>query len=224
MDIQWIFFDVGYTLADETAVWKQRCREQAELPEAKALGLTPEDIFHDIEEASRQYKHQFRAVLEKYHFTQSAPYQGELEALYPDAVPVLKALSQKYSLGVIANQNQGLQKRLEEWGIAPYFSVVASSWDVGLWKPDPGLFRYALAQANCAPEHGLMVGDRLDNDIFPAKALGMKTLWLRNGFGALQTPKSPEYEPDFTADSLKELLLLHQSGWEPLRFEKYLVQ
>ena len=176
------------------------------MPEAKALGLTPMDIFHEIEEASRQYKPQFRTVMEKYGFTLSVPYRGELETLYPDAIPVLNAFSQKYSLGVIANQAQGLQKRLEEWHIAHYFSAFASSWDVGVSKPDPAIFRYALSLAGCAPERALMIGDRLDNDIFPAKALGMKTLRIMQGFGALQIPKSPDYIPDLTVCSLKELL------------------
>ena len=202
---------MGFTLADETAVWEKRCREQAELPEARALGLTAADIYREIEEASRQYKPQFRTVIEKYRFTQAAPYRGELETLYPDAIPVLKTLCQKYSLGVIANQTQGLQKRLEEWDIAAYFSVVASSWEVNASKPDPAIFRYALAQANCAPEHALMIGDRLDNDIYPAKALGMKTLRIMQGFGALQIPKSPDFAPDFTVGSLNGLLTLLQS-------------
>ena len=59
--------------------------------------------------------------------------------------------------------------------------------------------------ADCRPENAVMVGDRLDNDIFPAKSLGMKTVWLRRGFGALQIPKGPKYTPDHTIDSLTEL-------------------
>jgi len=31
-----------------------------------------------------------------------------------------------------------------------------------------------------------MVGDRLDNDIKPAKALGMKTVWMRTGLASIQ--------------------------------------
>jgi FMN phosphatase YigB (HAD superfamily) len=34
-----LFFDVGYTLVNEDAVWKKRCREQAEMEEAKKLGM-----------------------------------------------------------------------------------------------------------------------------------------------------------------------------------------
>ena len=205
MPIRYLFFDIGYTLVDEDAVWKARCREQADMPEARALGLTAGDVYREIQEASRQYLPQYRAVVKKYGFTQAAPFRGELETLYPEAPTVLAALSQKYALGVIANQAKGLKERLREWGILPYFTAVASSWEAGCWKPDPALFRYALDLAGCAPEEAFMIGDRLDNDIFPAKSLGMKTVWLRQGFGALQTPKSPEYTPDYTIDSLTEL-------------------
>ena len=205
MALRCLFFDVGYTLVNEDAVWEARCREQADMPEARALGLTAGDIYREIEEASLNYLPQYRAVVKKFGFTHAAPFRGELETLYPEAPAVLAALSQKYSLGVIANQAKGLKERLREWGILPYFATVASSWEAGASKPDPALFRYALALAGCAPEEAVMIGDRLDNDIFPAKSLGMKTVWLRQGFGALQTPKGPEYMPDYTIDSLTEL-------------------
>ena len=205
MSIRYLFFDVGYTLVDEGAVWEARCREQADMPEARALGLTAGDIYREIQEASRQYLPQYRAVVKKYGFTQAAPFRGELETLYPEAPAVLAALSQKYALGVIANQAKGLKERLREWGILPYFTAVASSWEAGALKPDPALFRYALSLAGCAPKESVMIGDRLDNDIAPAKALGMKTVRIRQGFGALQIPKGPEYRPDYTIDSLTEL-------------------
>ena len=205
MPIRCLFFDVGYTLVDEAAVWEARCREQAAMPEARALGLTAGDIYREIEAASRQYLPQFRAVVKKFGFTQAAPFRGELETLYPEAPAILAALSQKYALGVIANQAKDLKERLRAWGILPYFTAVASSWEAGFLKPDPALFRYALSLAGCKPEEAVMIGDRLDNDIFPAKALGMKTVWLRQGFGALQTPKGPEYVPDNTIQSLTEL-------------------
>lgn len=40
-----IFFDVGYTLVNEDAVWELRCKEQAETEEAKRLGVSAEDIY-----------------------------------------------------------------------------------------------------------------------------------------------------------------------------------
>ena len=50
-----------------------------------------------------------------------------------------------------------------------------------------------------------MVGDRLDNDIYPAKKLGMKTVWIRQGFAVYQTPENKDYEADYAVDNLLEL-------------------
>ncbi len=107
-----LFFDVGYTLVNEDAVWEKRCHEQAETQEAKKLGLSAADIYHEIEIASIARKPQFRTLIDKYNFKEVAPYQTELETLYDDAPAVIKALSQKYELGIIANQLDGLKDRL----------------------------------------------------------------------------------------------------------------
>ena len=51
-----------------------------------------------------------------------------------------------------------------------------------------------------------MIGDRLDNDIFPAKKLGMRTVHIKQGFGVYQTPRSEGYKADITVDNLTDLL------------------
>ena len=50
-----------------------------------------------------------------------------------------------------------------------------------------------------------MIGDRIDNDIIPAKNLGMKTMWIRQGFGGQWKLKSDDELPTFIADSLPEV-------------------
>lgn len=206
--MQVLFFDAGYTLINEDAVWERRCREQAETEEAKRHGLTAEDIYNEICLASINRKPQYRTVINKYQFNEIAPYRFELEFLYKDAPRVLKALSEKYELGIIANQADGLRERLSELGISQYFTYIISSWDVQLMKPDRKIFEYALKTANCLPENAFMIGDRLDNDIVPAKTVGMKTVWIKQGFGKLQTPLSKEDTPDYSVDGLSDLLNL----------------
>ena len=201
-----LFFDVGYTLVNEDSVWEKRCREQAETDEAKKLGLTADDIYHEIEIASVSRKPQFRTVIDKFCFKEVAPYRTELEELYEEAPAVIKALAQKYELGIIANQLDGLKERLEAFGLLKYFKYIISSWDVQVMKPDIRIFEYALAKANCKPQNACMIGDRLDNDILPAKSLGMKTVWIKRGFGALQKPLSKSEEPDYTINNLSQLL------------------
>ncbi len=201
-----LFFDVGYTLVNEDAVWEDRCREQAQTDEAKKLGLSAADIYHEIEIASISRKPQFRTLIDKYSFKEVAPYRTELEKLYKDAPAVIKALSQKYELGIIANQLDGLKERLEAFDLLQYFKYIISSWDIQVMKPDIRIFEYALDKANCTPQEACMIGDRLDNDILPAKALGIKTIWIKQGFGVLQKPLSKSEEPDHSINNLSELL------------------
>lgn len=200
-----LFFDIGYTLVNEDAVWKRRCEEQAETAEAKALGLAAEDIYREIEAASRIGAGQFRSVLRKLQIKEAAPYRSELEVLYPDAPKVLEALCRRYELGIIANQSDGLRERLDGFGVLRYFTHIVSSFDVQVSKPDIRIFEYALNAANCPPESAFMIGDRLDNDIIPAKAAGMKTIWIKQGFGALRRPSCAAEEADHTIERLFEL-------------------
>ena len=51
-----------------------------------------------------------------------------------------------------------------------------------------------------------MIGDRLDNDIAPAKQLGMKTVWVRQGFAKYQSVKNIEEQPDYIINSIAEVL------------------
>ncbi|MDR0286423.1 MAG: HAD family hydrolase, partial [Clostridiales bacterium] len=132
-----------------------------------------------------------------------ASWPKRLDPLYPDAIPLLTELSNRYSLGVIANHGKDTAELL---GINRFFKVYTASGAVGFGKPDLRIFEMALTQANCKPENALMIGDRLDNDIYPAKKLGMKTMWIKQGFGGMAEPVSPEHEPDYMVDSLPEIL------------------
>ena len=53
-----------------------------------------------------------------------------------------------------------------------------------------------------------MVGDRIDNDIIPANKIGMKTVWIRQGFGALSEPQMIDEAPGFIIDKLTDIYKL----------------
>ena len=126
--------------------------------------------------------------------------------LYGDTVPVLSALKNKYDLAVIANQFAGTDKRLKNFGIYDDFKFVLASSDVGVSKPNPVIFESALEKAGCYAYEAFMIGDRIDNDIAPAKSLGINTVWIRQGYGGLQSPEKFGCIPDFIVYSLHELL------------------
>lgn len=75
-------------------------------------------------------------------------------------------------------------------------------------KPDTKLFEIAVEQSGYAATETVMVGDRLDNDIFPAKSIGMNTIWIKQGFGGMQKPMTDKYYPDVEITNLRELLYI----------------
>ena len=205
-EIQWIFFDIGSTLVDETECYRARYAETVE-----GTDITCEEFENKVIEFSKQNKKGDHEAVKYFNLT-LAKWHKELEMLYPETKAVLKNLFESgYKLGIIANQSLGTEKRLEEWGILKYFDIVIASAEEGVAKPDKEIFLRALSRAGCKPENAVMVGDRLDNDIVPANKIGMKTVWIKQGLGGYSTPHTlPEY-PDITADNLTELceLFIH---------------
>lgn len=102
----------------------------------------------------------------------------EMSPAIPGMADAARALAARYRLGLLANQPCEIEQVLRNRGLWDLFEVHGVSASVGLSKPDPRFFKWALAQASLSPEEALMVGDRIDNDVCPARALGMKTAWL----------------------------------------------
>lgn len=124
--------------------------------------------------------------------------------MYSTTHLVLDRLSHKYQLGIIANQSDYLVERLKSLGILKYFLFIVSSYDYNIAKRDIKLFQFALKQLKYKASDTVMTGDRLDNDKFYTKQLGMKTIWIKHGFGEMQTPKTIKYTPDLTISKLAE--------------------
>ena len=198
--IKWLFFDGGTTLADETEAYNHRIRDAI-----KGTNITFEQFQEKrIYFAKQNLKGDLEAI--KYFGLEKTPWHKEDEVPYPDAEDVLRYLcNQGYKIGVIANQSLGTEKRLEEWGLLKYIDVIAASAELGVSKPDRAIFEKAFEMAGCTAQESVMIGDRLDNDINPAKKLGMKAVWIRQGFAIYQNPQIAEYQPDYIVDSLSEL-------------------
>lgn len=205
MCIEWLFFDVGNTLVDESKAYETRLREAAAL-----IGKPYELIQEEALDFYRQNDKGDLAVMDKYGIPKPK-WPKEDERLYPETVEVLKALKAKYKIGVIANQSLGTAARLQAWGILQFIDLVIASAEEGVSKPDPRIFEIALGRADCKAEHAVMIGDRIDNDVVPAKKMGMKTVWIRQGGGGLWQLQGPEQQPDFTVDNLGELVKIFRN-------------
>ncbi len=199
--IKWIFFDIGSTLVDETEAYDHRVREM----------IAGTNIsFNEFDDAritlARQGLDGNSAAIQYFGLVKT-PWHSEDEVPYSDAHSTLSALCDKgYKLGIIANQNFGTAERLEKWGLRQCFDVIVASAEIGYAKPDKKIFEMVLELAGCTAEDSVMVGDRLDNDIRPAKALGMKTVWIKNGLAVYQDSSIADNTADFIIHNLSDLL------------------
>jgi putative hydrolase of the HAD superfamily len=81
-------------------------------------------------------------------------------------------------LGVISNSDGRVESALEAAGLREYFDVVIDSALAGVEKPDPAIFRAALAALDLSPAEALYVGDLYEIDVLGARAAGIAAVLL----------------------------------------------
>ena len=122
---------------------------------------------------------------------------GNIE-LFPDVLPTLNALRQRYTIGLVSNGNS----YPERCGLANVFHFVVFATQCGAWKPDRRIFLTAVEKAGCSIQELLHVGDSQQEDIMGATAAGIKSIWVnRNG-----APRDLGNAADHEISSLEELL------------------
>ncbi|HEX7224470.1 MAG TPA: HAD family hydrolase [Candidatus Limnocylindria bacterium] len=214
MTDRWVCLDVGETLIDETRVWSTWADELriprltflAALGAVIARGGEHRDAFTMFDVDDWQLR--LPAV--------EAAYGGFMQAdLYPDAVRSIDALRERgVRVAIVANQPATRADQLRAIGIDA--EVLAMSEAIGVAKPDPAFFARSLELMGSpeAPDVAY-VGDRVDNDVLPAAAAGMRDVWLRRGpWGVIQ--HLPEgHRPALVVDSLDELVERLDELWQP---------
>ncbi len=180
--IKAVVFDVGETLVDESreyGTWADwlgvpRHAFSAVFGAVIALGM-------DYRQAFQYFRPGFSLDEERQRRADAGQAEtfGESD-LYPDARPALAALRDMgLWVGIAGNQTSRAGEILRKLGLPA--DLIATSDDWGVSKPDPGFFRALADTAPCAPSDLVYVGDRIDNDLMPAKAAGMRTAFIRRG-------------------------------------------
>lgn len=187
---RWVCLDVGETLIDETRIW---------CVWADQLGVTRLTFMAAMGaaiERTGEFRDAFAIVqrpdYEDHRAAVRLAYGGfHSEDLYPDALPALAALQAAgYRLAVVANQPAYRTAELRALGIRP--EVMAMSDELGVHKPAPEFFGRCLElMGSPDPAEVTYVGDRVDNDVLPARAAGMRAVWLRRGPWAFITRTQP---------------------------------
>jgi putative hydrolase of the HAD superfamily len=100
-------------------------------------------------------------------------------SLYPDVLPTLEALrSAGIALGIVSDWGHGLIALVLELGLSDYLEFVVVSSRIGVAKPDPEVFRLALARIDVAPEAAAYIGDTYIKDVMGARAAGLAPVLL----------------------------------------------
>lgn len=124
--------------------------------------------------------------------------------LMPHAREVLEYLAPKYNLYILSNGFQELQcHKMRSAEIDRYFKKIVLSDDIGVLKPWPEIFHFAMSATQSELRESLMIGDSWDNDITGARGVGMHQVYY-NVTGRAEFPFKPTYQ----ITDLKELLQL----------------
>jgi HAD superfamily hydrolase (TIGR01509 family) len=191
-----VFFDLGETLVDENRAW---------LVEAERAGISP-FLFFTTLGALIERGEDHRRVWELLGVEREPfPVRFEPEDLYPDVLPCLEALrSAGFRVGLAGNHPGGAAAALVEAGLP--VELVGSSGEWGVEKPSPLFFERLAAEAGLPAGEIAYVGDRVDNDVVPAKAAGMFSIFVRRGpWGLIQATRPGAAQADAAVESLVEI-------------------
>jgi putative hydrolase of the HAD superfamily len=221
-----IFFDLDRTLWDFDAAAEvafERIYEQYHLQD---LGIPSAHEFHEVyhplnerlwelyreDKITKDYLNRTRFVLPLEHYgihdTALADHLSEdyvywsprIVRLIPGTMELLNYLKPKYHLHLITNGFQEVQHtKLSGSGLEPYFETLTVSEEVGVKKPNPEIFHYALAKAHAKAEESIVIGDEMAVDIDGARAAGIDQIFF-NASG-----KEIAGERTFEVRSLEEI-------------------
>jgi FMN phosphatase YigB (HAD superfamily) len=225
-----VFFDVGDTLVQH---WKPEPEIRALARDALRREFGEREWYdtfleaeivpghrHDPEEELRQetnrwYADWFRNSriglddidIDRFRVAMSVPLDL-VGALVPGTAEALRWCKDRgLIVGLITNTlsrgDDEVRADWERFGLADTVDHVVSSHSVGWQKPHQAMFRRALELSGVAPSSAVMVGDRMVQDVWGAKRVGMRAIWRRPLGGAPQEPV--DVEPDAAIDDMTEL-------------------
>jgi len=198
-DVRAVVFDVGETLVDETRLWVQAALE---------VDVTPLALMAVIGALTERDEPHHRVWQTVGVEPPTTPSEIRADDLYPDALPALGALrAAGYVVAVAGNQPARAEHQLRTAGVEADLVATSARW--GVAKPSPEFFGRVVTDLGLPPADVLYVGDRLDNDVLPARAAGLRTALVRRGpWGYLHARRPDAALADVRVDSLRELTAL----------------
>lgn len=220
--MKFIFFDIGDVLFDENAQHQYLFHSMLLAMRRNGVDVTWDAYHARLRQCVRiapdaAYKDAVHTFVPDAERAEQIIHQGrgEYEAmrkprpygmLLDNMLPVVQELKRDFRLGIIANQHPQIMDALRDYGLTPYFDVIAIDEILGVSKPDPKIFQWALAQAGCEAKDAIMIGDRPDVDVAPARSLGMGAIRFQRGqLYAHYDPRTEQERADVVVTDLISL-------------------
>lgn len=187
-----IIFDLGNTLIHDEPVERLYLYYVFEALQEHSPTLTPADFFSArlsllragsknwVDVYGRAWASDSWESISDYCWQKVLAAWGDLVYMVSGAIDAVKALSGVVPIAVLANQPQETALYLRNLDIARHFDFIGLDSEVGFKKPDTEFFSWALSRGGFRVARVLYVGDRFDNDICPAQAVGMQTAWIKH--------------------------------------------
>jgi putative hydrolase of the HAD superfamily len=214
--IKAILLDFGGTIANTKTDWEmvsERAKSRLELEDIRVDPVDLENAFKDAIEY-RYQQHELGVELNSYDFFNHGlgilghkvdlDITDELEQIVNDEgyvefvtglEDVLMELSDSYKLALLSNSwLEAPRKALRDHGYGRWFDVMVCSFDIGIPKPDPRIFEFALDLLGVRAHEAVMVGDSLEADVKGALGAGLHAVLVDDGFSEWDGPKIIELE------------------------------
>jgi HAD superfamily hydrolase (TIGR01549 family) len=205
-----VAFDIGETLINETRIWS-RWADRLGVPRLTFMG-----VLGGVAAQGRSHREvfeffrpgfQLQAELERWKEDEPDSPRENFDAndIYPDVRPTLRRLREMGKRIVIAG-NQPPQARAALEAMELGADEILISADLGFEKPSRGFFEKVAEAAGAKPAEVLYIGDRVDNDVLPARSLGMMAVLIRRGpWGYLHAEWPQAAQADGVVDTLLEI-------------------
>ncbi|MET9070773.1 HAD family hydrolase [Streptomyces sp. NPDC004232] len=180
--LETIVFDIGETITRDDRYWGSWA-DWLDVPRHTLSALVGAVVARgqDNAEALRMLRPGIDVAAE-YRAREAAGHGEHLDEtdLYPDVRPALSALREQGVRVIVAgNQTPRAGELLRGLDLPADLVVTSGEW--GVAKPQPEFFQRVLEVAHAAPDATLYVGDHPVNDVFPAKAAGLRAAHIRRG-------------------------------------------
>ena len=215
--IQNIFLDAGGVILDETEFENNSAVIITGIINQYNEKYTVENYWKEIEEAVYRFVPKvydyvlYRNIKDIENFRAAkTEYKNKIKShdsleLMDGIKEFLAEFSKYYKIGILGQYGIDFKNFLESRDILNFFTYTEIQDNYIITKPDTRYYEAILGKCHCKAEESLMIGDRIDKDIIPAKLVGMKTIRIKTGIHKKQEPRTPEEIADITVNKLCEI-------------------